>query len=680
MVENIVNKLGAGSGIDTKALVEQLVEIERAPSAERLDTKKTLLESRISDYGVLRSALATLEDSIGVLADPNTFNAKSVNIPETNLLTPTKLDPEALTGDYQIKVTEIATAHSLSTATFDDNKSPIGKGTLTLRFGEWDGAYNNFTVNPDAEGGTITIDDTNNSLEGLQKEINELGLGVQASIIPDGTGFKLLLTAPSGSSNEIEITVEEDGGAPTNTDDSGLSRFAFNTSNLPDSTQMVAEQDGVDAILEVNGLEISRSSNRITDVIQGLEFTLNNKSATEVINFSLSQDKSLAEQGIRDFVDSYNTFLETIEPLTGFNEETGEFGSLQSDALAKNLVQTLRSTIGNLVPGIEDDGFNALTNVGIRTKLDGSLELIENDDTDADFRAAMDNNFDLVRELFAPQTSSSSAQIEVTKYGAMSVPGSYDVVISQDPTQGELTAGSMAIPLDTTGKDYSFVMTVNGSESSSISLPSGKTYNTSQELVDELQSLINLDPNLKASGSKVEVSFDTDHLVFTSTSFGSKSTVTIDSLGADTADLGLDVATATTGIDVVGTVNGKAGFGFGNVLLPAIGTDAEGLSMLITPGASSGTINFSRGFAGGMSNTINEFLKSSGLIGEHEKSIKEDISEIEDDKDDLDRRIEAFRARLESQFIAMDQIVQSLNTTGSFLDGLLDRLPFTAKK
>lgn len=679
MVENIVNKLGAGSGIDTKALVEQLVEIERAPSAERLDTKKTLLESRISDYGVLRSALATLEDSIGVLADPNTFNAKSVNIPETNLLTPTKLDPEALTGDYQIKVTEIATAHSLSTATFDDNKSPIGKGTLTLRFGEWDDSYGNFTVNPDAEGATITIDDTNNSLQGLQKEINDLDIGVQATVIPDGSGYKLLLTAPSGASNEIEITVEEEGGAPTNTDNSGLSRFAFNTSNLPDSTQMVAEQDGVDAMLEVNGLEISRSSNRITDVIQGLEFTLNNKSDTEVINFSLSQDKSLAEQGIRDFVDSYNTFLETIEPLTGFNEETGEFGSLKSDALAKNLVQTLRSSIGNLVPGI-DDGFNALTNVGIRTKLDGSLELIENDDTDADFRAAIDNNFDLVKQLFAPETSSSSAQIEVTKYGPKSVPGNYNVVISQDPTQGELSAGSMTIPLDTTGKDYSFVMTVNGSESDTISLPDGNTYNTAQELVDELQSLINLDPNLKASGSKIEVSFDTDHLVFTSTSFGSKSTVEVSSLGADAADLGLDVATATTGIDVSGTINGKAGFGFGNVLLPAIGSEAEGLSMLITPGASSGTINFSRGFAGGMSNTINEFLKTSGLIGEHEKGIREDIADIKGDKEDLDRRIEAFRARLESQFIAMDQIVQSLNTTGSFLDGLLDRLPFTAKK
>ena len=45
----------------------------------------------------------------------------------------------------------------------------------------------------------------------------------------------------------------------------------------------------------------------------------------------------------------------------------------------------------------------------------------------------------------------------------------------------------------------------------------------------------------------------------------------------------------------------------------------------------------------------------------------------------LERRSEAYRARLMAQFQAMESIVRALNTTGGFLDGIVDRLPFTAK-
>jgi flagellar hook-associated protein 2 len=101
--------------------------------------------------------------------------------------------------------------------------------------------------------------------------------------------------------------------------------------------------------------------------------------------------------------------------------------------------------------------------------------------------------------------------------------------------------------------------------------------------------------------------------------------------------------------------------------------------MTIQPGATTGTITFSRGFAGGLTNLINDYLKTSGLIKEREGNINKDIGKVEKDEVALDRRSEAYRARLMSQFQAMEAIVRSLNSTGSFLDGILDRLPFTAK-
>jgi len=114
-------------------------------------------------------------------------------------------------------------------------------------------------------------------------------------------------------------------------------------------------------------------------------------------------------------------------------------------------------------------------------------------------------------------------------------------------------------------------------------------------------------------------------------------------------------------------------------LLPALNTKAEGLSMTVQPGTTSGSITFSRGFAGTMTTMINDYLKTSGLIKEREANINKDIDNVKDDEETLNRRSEAYRARLMAQFQAMESIVRGLNSTGDFLDGILDRLPFTAK-
>jgi flagellar hook-associated protein 2 len=81
-----------------------------------------------------------------------------------------------------------------------------------------------------------------------------------------------------------------------------------------------------------------------------------------------------------------------------------------------------------------------------------------------------------------------------------------------------------------------------------------------------------------------------------------------------------------------------------------------------------------------MKTVIDDFLKSSGLIKTRETAIKDDLKDVDDDRDKLDRRISSYCARLESQFIAMERIVQSLQTSGDFFDSINDRLPFTAKQ
>ncbi len=917
MSQNIVNALGAGSGIDTSALVSSLVDVERAAPQGRIDGKRETAETQISDYGLLSSALSVLQDAANTLGNADTFNSKAASFTDSTAFIPVSLDPEAQAGDYSFSVEKLAQSQSLSTtALFDSSSDAVGEGTLTFTFGQWDVVSppanpTTFTADTEQTAQTITIDGTNNSLSGLAKAINDADFGVQASIVNDGSGNRLVVRTPSGLDNQLQITVAEAGGSPTDTDTSDLSRFAFNSS----AYNFVQNQVGQDAELTVNGLSVTRESNTINDVIEGFEFSLSDVTESgTTVNVSISEDKDVGETAVRTFFESYNTFLEAIEPIVGFNEETEEFGSLSNDSLAKNIPSQIRQLLVGTVTGLSGD-FTSLTNVGIRTELDGTLSINEEE-----FTAAISDNYDLFKRLFAPVTESSNDQITINSTGANTSAGEYAVVITQPPTKGDLvgldaaddlvtelgvavstsaeltgaavtaslsdfvpTSGNFVAaaatatePLDLTGgssnyeftitvdgvtsaaaislaasnytdhaalaaglqtainndtnisgvtvtydtdhfvftspttgasssiafsglaanaaelgisatsgtsgtggandydftlavdgttsgtisitpasyasfddlashlqtqinadatltgagasvtvthdgsafvitsdasgvsstianatavgsqastlgittgsatqgsttggnaSQYDFSITVNGNTSGTISLASG-AYADKAAIATEIQSKINADSVLLAAGTAVDVSYDSgnDRFVIESRLFGSNSAISVTDIGGSASNLGLSGGTATTGIDVAGTIDGVAGFGTGNVLLPALGQPGESMALIIGENATSATVNFSKGFGGQLEELVELFLDNGGIIDLREDALNDNIESLDDDQTRLDRRIEAYEERLTSQFIAMEAIVRSLQDSSAFLESTLESL------
>ena len=677
---NIIQSLGAGSGIDTGGLVKQLVEIERAAPQARIDKKKELTESQISDFGLIKSALSTLQTAATALTDKEGLFSKTASFTESNALIPSDLGTDVEPGTYNFQVTNVAQSQSLSSVTFSNILDPVGEGTLTFRIGDWDAGLTAFTEDLDTSSVDIVIDSSNNTLKGMRDAINDADFGVQASIVNDGTNFRLLITADSGESRQLAIDVAEAGGSPTDDDASDLSRFAFNDSNLPDSQRLTQNQAGEDAAFTINGLAITRPSNTVDDVVDGLTVDILQDSAGETITVTVSEDKTFAEQNVRDFVEAYNTFLEEVESAFGTDEETGEKGSLANDALAKSVLSRMRTVISSAIPGLSASNFSTLTNVGIRTELDGTLTISE-----PDFEAAFANNFEDVQKLFAPNTASTASDITVNSFGKQTVPGSYDVNITTNPVQGgyagQTIDAGVAFPFNTDGKTYTFEVSVNGVDSAEITLPTGAgvTYNTGNELAAAIQSLINADTTLSAGGAAVTVNFDTDHFDITSTKYGTSSVVNISAASEDfETDLGLIMANGTSGINVAGTVGGVVGFGLGNVLLPALGSDAEGLTLLVGENATSATAEYSRGFAGELESLLSEFLESTGLLTNRERTLEDRLSSFDSDQEQLDRKIGIYEERLIQQFIAMENILNGLSSTGSFLENLIDTLPFTA--
>lgn len=678
---NIVSSLGAGSGIDTNGLLKQLVEIEKAAPQQRIDNKTELAETRISDFGILSSALSTLKDSASTLVDPDALFSKSASFTDSDALVPVELGTDVTPGSYSFTVSQVAQAHTLAFSGFSDTTDSVGQGTLTFSFGTWartageiSGAFDNSTSEQDDV--TITIDSSNDTLTGLRDAINDADMGVSVSIIFDGTDYNLSIVSESGAANEIEITAVE--GATT-----GLSSFSFVS-----GTTTADVQQGQNSIVSLNGISgIERSSNSINDIVDGLQLDILQETAVnETVTITVTEDKAFAEQSVRDFIDAYNAFLEVTDELFGTREEENEDGetetvqgSLANDALAKSLISQIRSVIGSQIPGLADSNFTSLTNIGIRTELDGTLSIDEDD-----FSSAFEDNFEDVQKLLAPYTDSSNDDISINSFGENTQAGEYTVAVSQAPARGSYAGNAYGGSVDASAQTLTFVVDIDGTTSGTITIPQ-QDYGSTASLAAEIQSQINNDSAISEAGESVSVSFNTDTSTFefTSSSYGSSSNVTFSSTSANTESfLGIDDAiSGTAGATVAGTIDGVSAFGSANVLLPALGEPGESLALLINEDvtlATDFTVNFSRGFAGELESLIDAFLDSEGVIATRTETLNDNLESYESEQERLDRRIGAYEQRLLNQFIAMESILNSLQTSGSFLENLINTLPFTA--
>jgi flagellar hook-associated protein 2 len=675
MATNILGTIGSASGLDTQKLVTDIVAAQKAPQQNRIDTKNEQYDAQLSAYGILKSSLSEFQKVLTPLADPALFNAKSINVPTTDVITFNSLTAQAPAGSYQLEVTQIATTQSLainSTQT-DANLALAKTGKLTFKVGQWayDGANapDVFTVN--AEKPSFDIDITaDDSLTTIAKKINDADSNVQASVINIDGNFQLLVTAESGAKQALEITSDNPAD---------LADFEFSKASHANVTET---QQGKDALFKLNGLDITRSSNTVSDVVLGLDFTLNKTDVGNSVSFSISQDKSAAETAIKSLVEAYNLLQETMKPLVGVSKNESNAlirGDLSRDGAAKNLASLITQTVSSRVQGLKlTDAYNALGSVGVNTNTDGTLEI-----DDEQFNLVIKNDFEKLAGLFGVSTTTSSNFVELNtgSFAAQATAGEYKVNVTQAATKGS-AVGTAVGSLDMSAGVNDFKIRVNGVESNSITLTDN--YASIDALASDLQAQINGDALLKAGFASVSVSVEGGALKVSSTEFGAVSKISFSEVSADfTTKLGLSNSTVgVSGVDVKGTINGEATLGAGNVMLPAIGSAAYGLNLTFKEGVPLGdyTVNFTRGLAGDLSLLLSSSLAENGQIAKSETSITDGKKVLEADQKTLDSKMTAYQERLSRQYAAMERVVASLNQTKDQLTGLIDRLPFTAKK
>jgi flagellar hook-associated protein 2 len=338
----ITSSTGIFSGIETDKIIQQLMSLERRP-IENLTKKKGGYETKISSYGNISSLLSNLKNTLSALKK-SSFLSLSVNSSDSTVLTATTKS-NASEGIYNINVTRIASSQSIYSGTFTSVDEPIADlsehNTQKIRIE----VGSNDPVD-------ISIDQTNNTLSGIRDSINNAKAGVRASIINDGSGYRLVVTSDStGSSNRIIIKIDENNDGifeetPSETDLIGLSRLAFNATYNQDGeviggiTNMTQSQAGLDALLSINGLQIVRPSNMISDAISGVTLNLLNNSSGRIISLKVSKDTSKIINNINAFVTAYKNVLDLAK-----KSSSDKSSHLQSDSTVRLIVDGIRSSI-----------------------------------------------------------------------------------------------------------------------------------------------------------------------------------------------------------------------------------------------------------------------------------------------------------------------------------------------
>lgn len=668
-----ISSLGVGSGLDLSSIVSNLVSAEAVPTENRLFRQEADVTTELSAFGALRSSLSLFQGSLANLQSSTVFDAKKFTISDSSIFTATT-ENSADPGNYSIEVSAIAQAQSLATSAataFTDVSDTIGTGTLTIQFGETSTGPYAFTQDTSKATQTITVSAANNNttLSGMRDYINDNDFGVQASIVNDGNGYRLLLTSEStGAKNSMQITVTSDGDGNDN-DNSGLSQLAFNASAQTSVTQTVAAQD---AALSINGLDITRETNTVSGAISGVTLDLLKAEVGSLVKFNVSENSQPAKNSINEFVTNYNDLITNMNALTAYDAETGSAGILIGDFTVRSLSTQLRSVISDAVSQLSGD-LRSLADLGITTN--SSTGTLDVDETILD--DALSNFPEQVEALFGRQGRPSDSEINYISGTVDTSAGDYSVDITTLATQGEFN-GTTVNALIIDGNNDNFTLKADGATSSSITLAQG-TYADGDALAAHIQAQINDDNTLKGAGASVSVVYDSVNNEFdiTSTKYGSASNVEFTVIDTNTSnDLGFSVASGTAGVDVAGTINGIAATGSGRQLTSDNG-DSKGLVLEVVGGITGnrGTVSYSQGLGFTIDDIMNNFLGSDGLIASREDGLNDTLEDIAEQRVSLNMRLESLEARLIKQFAALDLLIAQFNQTSNFLTQQLASLP-----
>jgi flagellar hook-associated protein 2 len=403
-----ISSLGVGSGLDLEGLVGQLLEAERKPKTDALDSREDNVEAEISGIGKLKSKLEDFQETLDNLRSDANLKGRepSINNPSEGVEPFTaEASNSALEGVYNIAVNQLARGSRIETADaqnggFDDSSDTLlSSGVASLTF-KIDATSDSFTINLTA----------GNSLEDLRNAINasEDNFGVIASIIDTGTvngGSKLVYTSDTeGVGNDLVIVNDYDVAELD---------IVSTTDFSQTSTYLTPVNSAQNAKATIDGIDVESKTNKFENVIENVSFEVSEKSELEAdgttyktSKLSIGFDTEEVEETIREFVTNFNALQAEIKLLTRYGEsDLEEDGSLAGDSL----VRGIQNGINNILfSSVDSSTLGGLFQLGVEFNDQNELEISSSDKIglgsgDDRLKAALKDNFDQIANLFTDE-------------------------------------------------------------------------------------------------------------------------------------------------------------------------------------------------------------------------------------------------------------------------------------
>jgi flagellar hook-associated protein 2 len=433
---NIVSALGAGSGIDIQTLAKDLMEAERTPRKQQIENRISQTQARISGYSAVKFAIRELKAAFEKLNDASDFSSLKISHSQPSSFGLTA-SPTATAGSYGIHVLEIARAQRTTSLNFPERSMTLNGGapfSLQLQVGN---------------GGVRNIDVTTTTPGGIVSAINGAKLGVTAQIINTGSGHQIVLTGATGaaqafglsggpsmsakaevvgtSTDPLKVSADAEATAvtlqyadpsdPQQTVSFSLIRQSDGSWTLPDDAAPIPEgaalsvtavrpifgarplQTAQDADLDVNGIRITRPTNVINDLIDGVTLNVFTPTA-QASQVELSRDTTAIKESVQALIAAHKDFEETLKILGDRDSQVEQFGgALAGDSLLGSLRNQVRTMVTALstTPG---ERVKAARHIGLEFDKFGLLNLDEEK-----FETALQTRFDEVMVMFSAGTN-----------------------------------------------------------------------------------------------------------------------------------------------------------------------------------------------------------------------------------------------------------------------------------
>jgi flagellar hook-associated protein 2 len=340
---NAISALGAGSGMDVKALATSLVEAERAPRKDIIDKKIAKAEGGISGYSAIKFVLDGLKTSLMDIKDQSDFATITPRNSQTNSFTITA-SATASAGSHSVTVSSLATAQRRLSDGFAASSTSVNGGS-------------GFDLSLSIHGGaaqTISVAAGKDTPGGIVAAINTANLGVKAQLVNTGEAnnpVKIILTGATGALNDFTVS-------------SPVAGVNFDTSL----------QSAANGVVNVDGMNLTPSTNQLTDLIPGVTLDLY-APTTGPASVDLIRDTSAVKTKMAALVKAYNDANTMFNTVSDPKSTVETYGA----TLAGNsVVNTIRTQMREIMFTDSQNPAGNLKNfrdLGISVDKDGTMTL-----------------------------------------------------------------------------------------------------------------------------------------------------------------------------------------------------------------------------------------------------------------------------------------------------------------